>query len=312
MSAARLLQRFPEVIEPLRDGRLCLTTVAELAKVLTEENRAEVLPRFFRISTREAQELVAELQPRPAPPTKTVVTAVERSAVMPAPALPLEGRAETTAELQHAPAAPPVALLALEVAPTLPARVVERRDDIEPLDADLRRLHVTVSRQFLSQLESAREGLSHSIPGASTEQVLKAALDLLLEKQARARGHVKRPQKATPTAAATETSAAAPPAPAPERRHHRMGPREQIPAADRRAVWERDQGRCTWPLDGGGVCGSTHRLEIDHRHPRGLGGQPELGNLRLLCERHNKLAARLAYGERWMGRYAGARRDWPR
>jgi hypothetical protein len=25
----------------------------------------------------------------------------------------------------------------------------------------------------------------------------------------------------------------------------------------------------------------------------------------LLCERHNKLAARIAFGERWMGRYAG-------
>jgi len=26
-------------------------------------------------------------------------------------------------------------------------------------------------------------------------------------------------------------------------------------------------------------------------------------NLRVLCDAHNKLAARVAYGERWMGRY---------
>src|SRR5512137_213265 len=38
-SAAELLQRFPEVIEPLREGQLCLSTIGELAKVLTEENR---------------------------------------------------------------------------------------------------------------------------------------------------------------------------------------------------------------------------------------------------------------------------------
>jgi hypothetical protein len=63
-SAAELLQRFPEVIEPLRDGKLCLSTVGELAKVLTKENRAIVTPRFFGLSSREAQELVAELQPR--------------------------------------------------------------------------------------------------------------------------------------------------------------------------------------------------------------------------------------------------------
>ena len=43
MSAARLLQDFPEVIEPLREGRLCLSTIAELAKVLTKENRDVLL-----------------------------------------------------------------------------------------------------------------------------------------------------------------------------------------------------------------------------------------------------------------------------
>src|SRR5512140_1161398 len=37
--AARLLQRFPELEGPLRHGKLCLTTMAELAKVLTAENR---------------------------------------------------------------------------------------------------------------------------------------------------------------------------------------------------------------------------------------------------------------------------------
>ena len=46
-TAAELIQRFPEVIEPLRTGGLCLTSVVELSKVLTPENRDEVLPRFF-------------------------------------------------------------------------------------------------------------------------------------------------------------------------------------------------------------------------------------------------------------------------
>jgi hypothetical protein len=68
------------------------------------------------------------------------------------------------------------------------------RDDVEPLTSDLRRLHVTVSREFLLELEKARDGLSHAIPNATTEQVLQAALRLLLEKQARARGLVKRPR----------------------------------------------------------------------------------------------------------------------
>jgi hypothetical protein len=44
-TAAELIGEFPEVLDALRDGRLCVTSVAELAKVITRENRAEVLPR---------------------------------------------------------------------------------------------------------------------------------------------------------------------------------------------------------------------------------------------------------------------------
>jgi hypothetical protein len=72
--AAELLQRVPAVVEPLRDGRLCFTTVIEAAKVLTLDNCEAVLPRFFGLSRSDAVEVVAELQPHPAPPTRTVVT----------------------------------------------------------------------------------------------------------------------------------------------------------------------------------------------------------------------------------------------
>src|SRR5512141_1869952 len=55
MTAARLIQDHPEVVEPLRDGRLCLSTVGELSKVLTSENLSTVLPRFFGTSRQEAR-----------------------------------------------------------------------------------------------------------------------------------------------------------------------------------------------------------------------------------------------------------------
>ena len=46
--AAELIQKHPEVVAPLRDGRLCLSSVGEVAKVLTVENcrrgPASVLP----------------------------------------------------------------------------------------------------------------------------------------------------------------------------------------------------------------------------------------------------------------------------
>ncbi len=311
MSAARLLQRFPELIEPLRDGRLCLTTTAELAKVLTAENRAEVLPRFFGSSAREAKELVAELLPREAPPVKTVVTGLERREPAPQPPLSLQSaRPEASAST---PA--PISLWAPEMGTTHPAWVTGRRDEVEPLTAELRRLHVTVSRGLLEKVARARDGLSHALPGATTEQVLEAALDLLLEHQAKARGHVKRPRARfeaaarEPSDAETAPAQQAPPLtllpvePPPPRR---TGPREAIPAAVRRAVWERDDGRCAWPLDGGGCCGSTHRLQLDHIVPWARGGTTTVENLRITCAIHNRLAARQAFGSRWMGRYAVA------
>jgi hypothetical protein len=162
------------------------------------------------------------------------------------------------------------------------------------------------------------------------EQVLEAALDLLLEKQARARGLVKKPRTrlpvASPTATSTATSAAGAPAhhaaapgetdaepqhalpplaviptePPPPRR---TGSREGIPAAVKRAVWVRDQGRCSWPLDSGGVCGSTHRLELDHIDPWARWGDPTEANLRLVCGSHNALAARREFGARCVERY---------
>jgi hypothetical protein len=315
-SAAGLLQDFPEVIGPLRDGKLCLSSIGELAKVLTRENHAVVTPRFFGLSAREAQELVAELQPRAVPSTRMVVTRVldqlapvARTACVPAPQLAL---ASTPPPGPHPDVVPlsrfPTSGIAdgggaveagLAGQTRLPGA---RRDEIVPLSAEVRRLHFNVGTQVVRKLEAARDGLSHAIPGASMEQVLEAALDLLLEKQARARGLVKQPRTKLP-----EPALAAPSSANAEPLHRREGPREAIPAAVRRAVWERDGGRCSWPLDGGGCCGSTHRLELDHVVPWARGGESTPSNLRVTCAAHNRHAARHAFGTRCIERCAGKR-----
>jgi 5-methylcytosine-specific restriction endonuclease McrA len=85
-------------------------------------------------------------------------------------------------------------------------------------------------------------------------------------------------------------------------------PPMRVPAAVRREVWKRDQGRCQYPLDGGGVCGSRLRLEIDHLDPRCRGGKPIVSDLRLVCRFHNDLAARQALGDAVMDRYTGHQR----
>jgi hypothetical protein len=80
MTAAGLMQRFPAVVAPLRDGRICMSVVFEVAKALTPENAGEVLPRFYGLSKREAEALVAALKPVAHPPRREVVTTVAQAA----------------------------------------------------------------------------------------------------------------------------------------------------------------------------------------------------------------------------------------
>ncbi|MFL5299346.1 MAG: HNH endonuclease [Anaeromyxobacteraceae bacterium] len=163
-----------------------------------------------------------------------------------------------------------------------------KRDETEPLTADLRRLHVTVSRRFLEKLAAARDALSHRLPDGGTEAVLEAALDLLLAAQDKKRGLVKKPR----------TSPAPPSA---SSRH--------VSAAVRRAVFIRDGGCCQWSMSSGGVCGSRTRVELDHIVPVALGGASTVSNMRLLCACHNAVAARQVFGTRLMDRYTSRGRS---
>ena len=238
--ATRLVAKFPEVVEPIRDGRLCLTSVIELARVMTDANRHEVLPRFFHVSRQEAKQVAVEILPLEVVPRRTVVTEMS----VPPSERPgnVNDHSRSTVELA-------------------PARTV-----VEPLTASETRMHVTVSPEFVKLLAKAKKGQSHVHPRATDEQVLTAALELLIAQQ--------------------------------EKR------RASVPPRVKREVMKRDEGKCTWPLANGGVCGSTVRLEVDHVVPRGKGGPSTVENCRVLCKGHNLEAAREAYGSGLMDLFA--------
>jgi hypothetical protein len=281
MKAAELIQRHPDVDEPLRDGRLCLTTIASLARVLTSENEAEVLPRFFHRSKQEAKALAAELLPAASPPHRAVITAVPASTPRTAPAL-AETRSQTV--FLGEPGSTFGAASNPTPVPVDPGPALR----VEPLTASERRVHLTVSPAFLEKLEEARLALSHTRPGATVEDVLSAGLDLILDRDRKRKGLVANPRPA-PADTPAEPGAS------------------YIPAAVRREVWQRDQGRCQWKLDSGGICGSRLRVELDHVNLKCRGARPVASELRLLCRSHNDLAAREALGDTVMDRYTRKR-----
>jgi hypothetical protein len=265
MVASRLLRKFPELEEPIRDGRLCLTTVIELARVMNAENRDDVLPRFFGLSRQEARQVAAEIAPSAVLPRRTVVSTFAALAVA-ASQGPLGGQSSTV-ELD--PTRPGRGVPLDESArgatgsvPASPRGFESARTTVDPLNGREDRLHITVPREFLPMLRRARAGESHRNPGATDGEVLTAALEALLEKQAKRKAGV--------------------------------------PAKVKREVVKRDQGKCQWKLADGGVCGATAKLEVDHVVPRGKGGPSTVENCRILCRSHNLEAARQAYGDAHM------------
>ena len=290
-TAADLIQRFPEIIEPLRDGRLCITSVVYLDKVLTLENRCETLPKFFQRSRRESIAIAAALRPADVVPQRDVVTAlhVHHAPLFTETVIP-SGLARPASHVPVQPAEPDVALLTnparsnppttTGAAPVPAGATAMRRDSAEPLTAELSRLHVTVSRRFLAKLEAARAALSHSWPRATTEDILETGLELVLQRHVKRKGVVEKPRNEAPS-----------PNPA------------VLTAAVKREVWIRDRGRCQWPIESGGICGSTFKVEFDHRIPRARAGPSTGENVRLLCRFHNDLAARRAFGDEWMDQF---------
>ena len=73
-----------------------------------------------------------------------------------------------------------------------------------------------------------------------------------------------------------------------------------VPAAVRRAVWKRDEGRCTFVNAAGNRCSSCEGLELHHEQPFARGGPTTVDNVRLLCRQHNRYRAELDYGRAFM------------
>jgi 5-methylcytosine-specific restriction endonuclease McrA len=69
-----------------------------------------------------------------------------------------------------------------------------------------------------------------------------------------------------------------------------------VPAFVRRAVFERDEGRCTYADGAGRRCAETHGLELHHVTAFAQGGEHTEANLTLRCRSHNALAAEEDFG----------------
>ncbi|WP_242360935.1 HNH endonuclease [Anaeromyxobacter sp. SG17] len=308
IQAMRVLRRFPVLEAPLRDGRLCLSTVALLGQVLTEENVDDLLARAAFRTRAEVEHLVASIQARTAPRAGLRKLA-ERAPAAASAALPLSGSERAEMATAHGPAEP-----ALDPGPTtgpLPATPPilaqpKRRAETLAVSETHWSLRVTLDRACKEDLETLRSLLSHKVPDGDLAAVLREAIRCAIEKHGKRKGAVapERKTKGAKQAASNEAAAnmaAVKPSAA----------RSTIPAIVRRAVWKRDGGRCAWVGPDGCRCNSRWKLELDHIQPAALGGPPTVENLRLACRAHNLLHAESTFGREHMDRFRREASDGP-
>ncbi|WP_176068849.1 HNH endonuclease, partial [Anaeromyxobacter diazotrophicus] len=259
----------------------------------------------------ETEQLVASLQPRPAP--REGLRRLPRPEQAPAAlAKPIEaGCVEVDGGGGRAPALQPgatsVEALTLEAAaaqefrPSDPPRLpAPRRATLEPLGADSYSMRVTVDAELKKDLDQLKSLLAHKVQNGDLGALLREAVKCALEKHGKRRGAVEPSRKLKSPAPAEKAPPLAP------------GQREPIPAAVRREVWKRDGGRCAWCSPDGHRCGSTWMLELDHIQPVALGGRSTADNLRLCCRSHNSLHAEHVFGRERMNQFRkGADRSAP-
>jgi hypothetical protein len=256
IEVARAARRFPVILPMLGEGSLSLATVRLLASQLTAENLPRLLDAAKGKSKRQVEEMLVRFFQKP-----DVPSSVRK---LPAPVPPVGTRFEV-----------PVTSVPSEgvllTAPTTPPR----RPVVSPLAPDRYEVRFTASAKTREKLRHAQDLLRHAVPSGDLGEVIDRALTVLLEDLARKKfAATKRPRASRGT---------------------KPGGR-YIAAKVRRVVWRRDGGACTFVSKSGRRCNERAFVEFHHVDPHGVGGDPTIGNIRLLCSTHNALEAELFYG----------------
>jgi hypothetical protein len=308
----------------LAEGKLHVSAVVLLAPYLRPENVEELLSAATHKTQKETEQLLAERFPQAhvpttiralipngradEPSTRTDAQHVPQLATWPVLEHASELATQLAPERVDGSLAPTqvgqlVPELATQVATwpveqrisPLAARRVEQqfsqvapaapRAKITPLSASHFEMRLTIDRETQEQLRYAQALLGHAVPSGDVAQVLKRALNALVQQ-------LEQKRFAKCVRSRKSSSQGPPGRSAAEGRY--------IPASIRRAVWQRDHGQCTFVSSTGRRCEERTRLEFDHVDPAARGGQTLISQLQLKCRAHNQYAAACAYGAEFM------------
>src|SRR5688500_311977 len=308
VTAARLVRRFPALLDAIATGELHLTGLLMLGPHLTPHNLVVVLALAKHRTKKELARLVRSLDPLPEVPSRIEPLGPAPSRlVSPAPTwsqsvaalnpireLEPGARPRDWMDWTHSAASANegTALARLDAGAT-PVELARIR-----LDPQRYNVQFEASEEYVELVERAKALLFHRSPRPDLGDLhLRAMRALVAELERETYAVTKRQRvarRSAPETADEQLGRAEPepePQPEPPRRRGR-----HIPAAIRRAVFERDAGRCTYRSDSGERCRETARLELHHSIAFAQGGKHRLDNVTLHCRAHNALAAEEDFG----------------
>ena len=266
LEALRAMRELPEIEGKLLSGALSLSTLGQVRQVIRHEEKT--LARSLPIS--EKRELFAQV----------------------------EGRSQSEAERVLVEARP----AAMRAIQDRARRSVGDR----PLPGHRWELRIEISEQSYARWEKLKDLRSQACFERSGESLLDWLIELGLERadpeRRERRRQVRREKRGNPVKVkSSETQEPrsskleglkrseleARPSPSSEPTSSAAEPPSFRLLRDQ--VFRRDGGSCAHvSAITGRRCSSRHALEIDHVWPRSRGGSDSLGNLRVLCDSHNR------------------------
>ena len=149
-----------------------------------------------------------------------------------------------------------------------------------PLSSQSYDVQFTMDQDTHALLCEAQELLGHQVASGDVAAVIKRALQELV------------PRLRQRKYAATDRPRSGQRRPTAGKRH--------IPAHVKRAVWERDQGQCTFVSEAGHRCETRRGLEFDHIEAFARGGEATVAGIRIRCRAHNQFEAEQVFGAGFM------------
>ena len=297
IAVARVARKFPVVLDLLADGLVHLTAVDRLGPSLTQENHKAILEEATLKSMAEVEEIVARLRPKP--PVPSSIRKLGSSS----------GQGEGgEGFFGSGSAGGPDEEAREECVP--PSRA--RRSAISPLAPASHEIHIMADDETVYALRELQELLSHQVPNGDPAVIIKHSLLRTLKEVKKERfGTGKSRKKAEEEISGNQEEGVSQDA---SKEGTKLASQEEpkgtsgktlgeenrsryIPKEIRKAVWERDQGRCAFRSSKERWCTERRFLEFHHIIPFAWRGETTVDNIELRCRTHNAYEGDLIFGK---------------